>query len=178
MVLAQWADETAWGSSVAWIELHNPAGIGWNGRTYWGFPSVAAGVAAWERVMLGGAYAGVRQAARSGPTAEAVALGRSPWAGSHYNNGAGPGSILLELIAANDLTRYDPAPAPSPAPEQEELPVPILVQYAGAYWVVSADLTTKVKVADPGDGSVVAALGYKVVALDAAQMAEIPTVPA
>jgi NlpC/P60 family len=64
-----------------------------------------------------------------------------------------------------------------PEPSEEE-PVPVLVEWNGSYWVVSADLTTKVRVATTVDGSNLSAApwGYKTGELSAAQMAAIPVV--
>jgi hypothetical protein len=59
-------------------------------------------------------YRGVRAA--QGYQAQCLALGESPWAASHYNaSGGQPGSDLVEIIRANDLTQYDAAPQPIPS---------------------------------------------------------------
>ena len=98
---------------------------------------------------------------------------------------------MLNAPYTGTVVRYDPIEGPGrtvmgyglipglsapPAPPQEEVPVPILVEFSGSFWVVSADLTTRVKVATTADGSAIDALGYKVVTLSAAQMAAIPVV--
>ena len=98
---------------------------------------------------------------------------------------------MLNAPYTGTVVRYDPIEGPGrtvmgyglipglsapPAPPHEELPVPILVEFSGSFWVVSADLTTRVKVATTADGSAIDALGYKVVTLSAAQMAAIPVV--
>ena len=108
---------------------------------------------------------------------------------AHVGIVSGPGQ-MIDAPYTGTYVRYDPISSPSdtvmgyrrlpglsqPPVPPGEVPVPFLVAYEDSYWVVSADLTTRVRVADPGDGSVIAALGYRVVGLDAAQMATIPVV--
>jgi Mannosyl-glycoprotein endo-beta-N-acetylglucosaminidase len=119
VILAQWGIETAWGSSLAWTLQHNPAGIGWNGHAYTTYPTIAAGIAGWVSTIFQPDYDAVRAA--KGRQAQAIALGRSPWAGSHYiAPPGGPGSALLDVIALYGFARFDPtAPAP---PEEDPLP--------------------------------------------------------
>lgn len=115
VILAQWANETGWGSSPYFTDGHNPAGIS-PGGVVAAYPSLDAGVAAWIQTMDLPYYDAVRSA--QGRNAQAVALGESPWAGSHYDNGSGPGSMLIEIINENNLWTYDgPAPGPGPGPQ-------------------------------------------------------------
>jgi Mannosyl-glycoprotein endo-beta-N-acetylglucosaminidase len=111
VILAQWATETGWGTSVAWTEGHNPAGISPDGQIEF-FATVAEGMGGYVRTMLLPAYDVVREPGTA--SEQARALGYSPWAASHY--GRPPGAILEEIIAEHDLEQYDPEPAP-PAPE-------------------------------------------------------------
>jgi hypothetical protein len=120
VILAQWACETGWGSSDFFSQGHNPAGISPGGQVA-AYPSLDAGTDAWIQTMDLSYYDGVRGA--GGWNAQCVALGQSPWAGSHYDNGNGPGSILLDLVKENSLWTYD-APAPSPGPGPQPQPQP------------------------------------------------------
>lgn len=113
VVLAQWANETAYGAAPAFASGNNYAGVSPGGRVA-AYPSRAAGLGAYISTMLSGYYNAVRSATNA--TDAALALGQSPWAGSHYRDaaGGGPGSALVDIIDANDLTRYD-APASATA---------------------------------------------------------------
>lgn len=105
VVLAQWANETAYGTSNDWTVKHNPGNIS-PGGVVASYPTLDAGVNAWIATMNDGAYASVR----AGRTwrAQAVALGVSPWASGHYDDGTGPGSALIDIITTNKLWQYDP----------------------------------------------------------------------
>jgi hypothetical protein len=131
VVLAQWCDETGFGTSWQWIHGNNPAGISPGGQLA-DYPTIEAGCGAWVSTALAHYYDGVRAAYPEGADAQAVALGASPWAAAHYDGAwwAGqvptlrPGIDLLSIIRANGLTRYDdPAPAP---PVKPPVPVPAL----------------------------------------------------
>jgi hypothetical protein len=52
------------------------------------------------------------------PQAQAVLLGSAHpvWALAGYNNGNGPGSALIQIIADYNLEQYDAPPAPAPVP--------------------------------------------------------------
>lgn len=112
VILAQWANETGWGSSPAFTQGNNYAGVS-PGGSVGSYPSRSAGLAAYIQTLLSPLYAAVRSAGSA--AGAAVALGQSPWAGSRYDNAyygqgpGGPGSILLGEISANNLTRYDTA---------------------------------------------------------------------
>lgn len=121
VILAQWADETGYGSSQAFVAGNNYAGVSAGGGVNT-FPSKAAGLDAYINTLNLPYYNTVR--ATVGWQAQCVALGQSPWAGSKYdandyNAGlplANPGIDLVNIVTENALTRYDTAPsAPSAA---------------------------------------------------------------
>jgi hypothetical protein len=160
VVLAQWADETAWGTSRAWLLSNNPAGISPHG-TIASYATEAVGFSEYIRTMNLSFYDGVRAAKLSGPLAQARALGASPWAAGHYA-GAGetPGSSLVTIIESNDLTAYDgaegslnPKPQPQVEPTQKDDDVnPFIAQVAGeaGEFVIWPD-GEKSFIADPAD---------------------------
>lgn len=102
VILAQWIDETGNGTSQAWLQGHNYAGVSPGGHVAY-YPDRASGLAAYVRTMNAAPYAAVR-AAGSIPGAIA-ALGASPWAGSHYGNP--PGADLSRIVAQDNLAQYD-----------------------------------------------------------------------
>lgn len=119
VILAQWANETAYGGPD-WSVFHNPGNVGdpvAGGQMV--YPTLQAGVDAYISTMLLSYYDAVRAATTW--QAQASALGRSPWAASHY--GSPPGEDLVQIIIANDLTQYDGPTPPAPLPP---LPLPIL----------------------------------------------------
>lgn len=103
VILAQWGIETGWGTSSAWRQGNNYAGVSPGGKVA-SYSDRAAGLAAYISTLLQGPYAGVRAAGSA--DAAARALGNSPWASSHYGGG---GADLLSVIQANNLTQYDSA---------------------------------------------------------------------
>ncbi len=127
VVLAQWADETAWGTSKAFAKGHNFAGVSKNGQViaYANYPEGLAGYVWCLKLAL---YDPVRAAHDAGADAQALALGASPWAAGHYiaDGSTEPGSALVAIIADNDLTKFDaldgtatpqpPAPVDPPEP--------------------------------------------------------------
>jgi hypothetical protein len=119
VILAQWANETGAlrdeGPSDYFTQGHNPAGIS-PGGVVAAYPNLQAGTDAWIQTMDLGYYDGVRGA--QGREAQCIALGESLWAGSHYDDGRGPGSMLTEIINENSFWLYDGAgPAPGPGPQ-------------------------------------------------------------
>lgn len=95
-ILAQWADETGFGTSSAFVSGHNFAGVSPGGSVA-SYPSYTSGLAAYIQTLNSPLYNGARVA---DPAAAAVALGQSPWAASHYSaGGGGPGSDLLNIMA-------------------------------------------------------------------------------
>lgn len=98
VVLAQWANETGWGTSSAFLSGHNFAGVSPGGSVA-SYPDLATGLAAYEATANAHYYDPVRAA--PSPEAAAVALGAGPWAAGHYQdaNNEGPGSALLQIMA-------------------------------------------------------------------------------
>lgn len=98
VILAQWGNETAWGTSHAWKTNFNPAGIGITGSGVAGknYGSVAGGVQAYiDFVNNNSRYQMVKNAGINNPQAQAIAFGNSGWAFGKYDNGGGPGSSLI-----------------------------------------------------------------------------------
>ncbi len=125
--LAQWALETAWGSSLLATQYNNLAGINYNGVACYRAVGGFAGYTTLDNFVLG--YESVLHlngwgypaflATKDGTFAEqAAALGASDWAASHYGNP--PGSDLQ--VFADELPSAQPAPVPEPAPAPEPLP--------------------------------------------------------
>ena len=144
-VLAQWCNETGFGSSPYWTQGHNPAGISPGGQVA-AYPNVAAGLAAWVQTADAHYYDGVRAAHGAGWQAEAEALGRSPWAAGHYlgNPPADyPGGSLVQIIAEHGLTAYDgtmTAPPVVTPPPATPAAVAIASSPSGkGYWLVRSD---------------------------------------
>lgn len=110
VLLAQWADEASWSplgccQGVAGASgLFNFAGISQGGAILdYGSPYEFID-AYCEWIAPAPPAIDYYQAVRTAASvqAQAVALGASPWAGSHYNNsGGGPGSDLLAILNAN-----------------------------------------------------------------------------
>ena len=135
VILAQMSIETAYGTSQAYLSCHNPAGIKGSGTCdppYAEYATYQAGAQGYANFYLDNSYyASVLATARSGASAQqvAIALGQSPWAGSHYTGHCGSdGCQLIEQINTYQLTQYDtpvstttppvtvPASAPASAP--------------------------------------------------------------
>ena len=132
LFLAQWADETGWGTSRAFSVCKNLAGINpFDGYAdcdgYAQFSSYTQSAQAEVEVLHNGLYGGVLATAGQSFDTQARALGSSPWASGHYNNGGGPGSSLI-TIYNQDISPYTNCPAgstpPSPPPPS---PPPISV---------------------------------------------------
>lgn len=115
VILAQWADETGYGGPD-WSPNNNPGNVGsYDGQPVAKFPSLQAGVNAYIQTMRLDYYAAVRAATTA--TAQATALGQSPWASGHYGNP--PGADLIAILNTYNLTQYDALP-PIPVPIKEE----------------------------------------------------------
>ena len=103
LVMAQWGNETAWGTSHQWTANYNPAGLGITGPEVQGqgFGSINGGVNAYIHwITDGGANNRYYKVIHAGDaTAQAVALGNSGWAAGQYNAGSGPGSSLLQIMS-------------------------------------------------------------------------------
>jgi len=180
------------GSQALWnpLDTTEPAAgaTNYNSAGVRNYPTQQIGLEAVYATLHNGFYAPIL-ACLADPTgssalALAAAVGRTPWGTGNFSPTvervkADPAHYYGQLVAGSGQSPPGPTPTPlpQPPPQPEEVPVPILVVFQNAYWVVAADLTSKVKVADSPDGSAIAALGYRVVVLDAAQMAAIPTVP-
>jgi flagellum-specific peptidoglycan hydrolase FlgJ len=122
VILAQWADETGFGGPDWQPPRNNPGNVGNTEEAgQMDYPTLADGVAGYIDTMNLPDYARVRAA--QGWEAQALALGQSPWAAGRYGNP--PGSDLIAIIQADDLTQYD-AP-PQPPTEQENPTVTSLV---------------------------------------------------
>jgi hypothetical protein len=100
-ILAQWADETGWGTSSAALDQNNFAGItNPNSQSYYSYSSIEdfvnAYVSTWKNGSSG--YSNVLSAMQSGSATQiANAMAASAWAGGHYG-----GNALTGLN--NDLT--------------------------------------------------------------------------
>lgn len=95
LILAQWANETAWGT--AYSEPNNPGNIGvYSGGPHYSWSTMADGVAAYINYINTSPYlAHVAAAGKDNYASQAYQLGISGWASGQYNNGGGPGSSLL-----------------------------------------------------------------------------------
>lgn len=113
VILAQWGNETGWGTSHAWTTNHNPAGIGITGSGVAGknYGSIQGGVQAYINFVNGNSrYKAVKAAGVNNPQAQAIAFGNSGWAAGKYDNGGGPGSSLIaDMQAFNAPTGVAPA---------------------------------------------------------------------
>lgn len=104
LFLAQFAIETGWGSSYEANTDLNLAGIMYNGiactRGSYGFARFASlqnFATCYKNVLNLPYYTNVRAQSGKPFDSQAVALGESPWAASHYNDGGGPGSLLISV---------------------------------------------------------------------------------
>lgn len=112
VLMAQVLDETGGLTSAVWYSCHNPAGIegGSCGGPYAFYATYVEAAQGYADTYMGGYYNNVLALARSGASIQAlcVAIGDSPWAGSHYVGSNGePGGALYEIIQCNDLTQFD-----------------------------------------------------------------------
>jgi hypothetical protein len=110
VTLAQWADETNYGATLGGPDVWNFAGVtDPSTGNLFSYPSEQAGLASYVQTANLSYYTAVKAAAGSGAEAEATALGKSPWAGGHYdsNNTGHPGVDLIDIINSNNLTQYD-----------------------------------------------------------------------
>lgn len=131
VVLAQWANETGYGTSDAFVNGHNYAGVsglepfqtslgahlGDQGDILF-YPDRAAGLAGYIGRWADPVYNDTRAqwVAHQGNAFEVAGdVEASPWAAGHYG-----GNGLKQLITTDNLIRFDgePVPAPSPGPQQ------------------------------------------------------------
>lgn len=101
VILAQWAVETGYGTSAAFRDGWNYAGVSPGGRIA-RYSSQAEGLAAYISTLLHPRYAPVRTAGAADSAARQ--LGRSPWAESRYG---GDGRQLLQVMGSNNLAAFD-----------------------------------------------------------------------
>lgn len=166
VILAQWADETAFGTSPDWTAKHNPGNVS-PGGVVASYPTLDAGVDAWIATMNSADYAAVR--APVGATAQCYALGASPWASGHYEaDGPPPGEDLVKIIANYELAVYDGPMASSDF-------IGTADGVAGEY-VVAGDLSTKHALTDPQSAQALIDKGWPQIKLSAVELNSIPTV--
>lgn len=120
-ILTQWALETGWADPNSTAGWDNLAGIIYHGQYanangFTRYPSLEAFVEDYSAVLHQGNMHVVLAAASQSIEHQLVALGESPWAGSHYNNGGGPGSSLVSLYHSTLAPLAVPAPSPHPGP--------------------------------------------------------------
>jgi hypothetical protein len=133
VVLAQWANETGWGTSDAWRNGHNYAGVsflepfqealgahlGDQGEILF-YPTRQAGLSGYIGRWADGVYDATR-AAWGEHRGDALAVARdveqSPWASGHYG-----GNGLEVLINEHNLRQYDGGPAPAPPTTEPQTP--------------------------------------------------------
>lgn len=128
--LAQWALETAWGSSLLATQYNNLAGINYNGVACYRAVGGFAGYTSLDQFVLGATYVfklygyGYPQflATKDGTfTEQADALGQTDWAASHYRatgstvDGSGLQAFYDEM--PHETTTVTPTPEPTPAPD-------------------------------------------------------------
>jgi hypothetical protein len=121
LFMVQWALESFWGTSQ--VASHNNfAGIeapsAGKGCTccIGGFtvcPSLADFTALYIAIFTGGSYAGVIATHGQALSAQFAALGRSPWAASHYATGCGADGCELANLYASEQSLFDDAAASS-----------------------------------------------------------------
>lgn len=121
--LAQWALETAWGSSELAVKYNNMAGINYNGVACYRAVGGFAGYTSLDQFVLGATSVFKIQgygypefvATKDGTFSEqATALGKADWAASHYGNP--PGSDLQAFYDEMPHAIPEPTPAPTPTP--------------------------------------------------------------
>jgi hypothetical protein len=126
VVLAQWLNETGAGTSRAWLEGHNYAGVsflepyqeqlgarlGGEGEILF-YPDEQAGLAGYIGRWGDGVYDATRNLWREAKDAHAVAaaIEASPWAAGHYG-----GNGLRALIDELNLTQFDGGAHPAQPP--------------------------------------------------------------
>ncbi len=104
-ILTQWALETGWGAPNSTFGWNNLAGIIYHGEYedangFTRYPSLSAFVQDYVAVLRQPNMHVILTSAGKSIADQLVAFGESPWAGSHYNNGHGPGSSLIALYDA------------------------------------------------------------------------------
>ncbi len=117
VIMAQWCDETGYGTSIAFLEGHNVAGISWRGEVYHS-DTLDAGLTAYVETINLSIYNPVRAAYNQGAEQQAIALGKSPWAGGRYGGVDHPRADLVSIIESFKLIELD-AVEPMPTPTHQ-----------------------------------------------------------
>jgi hypothetical protein len=136
VALAQTCDETDYGTSRAFLLGNNFAGVSPGGKIA-SYPSQAAGLSAWIDTLNDADYNPVRAAKKAGARDQALALGASPWAAGQYKAiGGAPGSALVDIIDALNLTTYDGAEKQlnPPPPSMEDTKMSCTDPVTGGVW--------------------------------------------
>lgn len=116
VILAQWGNETGWGTSSAWRDQHNYAGVSLGGQimTFSDYVQGLAGyISRWHEPVYGPTRATVAAlgGVKANPYDAAKAVEQSPWAAGHYG-----GNGLEAIIAQNNLQQYDTGRTDYPVP--------------------------------------------------------------
>lgn len=141
VVLAQWAEETAYGGPD-WSPNNNPGNVGsFDGQPVNKFPTMQTGVNAYMQTLQNGYYPAVLAAKTW--AAQCYALGVSPWASGHYEAAGGPpGEDLIKIVENYNLTQYDgAAPTPTPPTPTSHTEDNMIAHdtATGGYWVARAN---------------------------------------
>lgn len=118
-ILAQWADETGWGTSYLCTHDANLAGIECTGRYacdggFSKYPLLDIFINDYVLVLSFPEYAGIRNTPNTDVIATCKAFGESPWAGGHYSGGGYPGADLVGIWEHYLQPLATPAPTPTP----------------------------------------------------------------
>jgi hypothetical protein len=163
LFLTQWGLESNWGQSIIAVDDHNFAGIecpsagkgctGCDG-IYTRCPTTADFADLYIAILSDSTYAPVRATAGQSLTSQFEALGRSPWAESHYATGCGYDGCELVNLYNDEAATISAACAgtgPPPPPPGSGVGVGLLVAVgvlaAAAVWTrrerVAAVVTTR-----------------------------------
>lgn len=119
-ILAQWADETGWGTSHLCLQDANLAGIECTGRYpcdggFSKYPILDVFVKDYALVWSFPSYHDVPRGAGVDIVTQLKAIGASPWAGGHYADGGYPGADLVNVWQhyLEPLSHSTPVPTPS-----------------------------------------------------------------
>jgi hypothetical protein len=123
LFMVQWALESNWGTSGVAVADHNYAGIecpsagkGCSGCDRSGYticPSLADFTALYTAIITDSTYASVVATHGQSLSAQFAALGRSPWAASHYATGCGVDGCELANLYASERALFDAAASAS-----------------------------------------------------------------
>lgn len=112
LIIAQWGNETAWGTEFA--EANNIGNVGvYGGGPNPSYATLAEGVQAYINEMNSPALAKAKAQWQGQSAAQQAAIiGNSGYAGGGYNDGSGPGSSLIA-----DMSAFGASGAESAAPD-------------------------------------------------------------